>query len=185
MSKSFLIFIVFILCAIHSNSQNLFFTRSGQIRFISKTDAIDIEGVNDNVTTFFNAENGEVVVQLLIKSFKFTLATAEEHFNDTYMESDKYPRASFKGIVSNLDEINPAENGTYSAKVDGDLTIRGITKPVSQTGEVTVKDGKIVAKASFQVDIDDYKIKVPRLVEDRVAQTVDVSVNFEYLPYEQ
>lgn len=155
-------------------------TKTGHAFFMSHTDAIDIDGNNNQVTSFFNKENGEVVFQLLIKSFKFTLATAEEHFNETYMESDKYPKAKFKGNVVNMDEIDFNTDGLYKAKVKGLLTIHGATNEIEQEGIVTIENGKISASSKFKVNIADYKIKVPKMVKERVAKTVDIEVNFNY-----
>jgi hypothetical protein len=166
-------------------AQNLLFTKTGHVYFMSHTDALDIDGNNNQVTSFLNTENGEIVFQMLIKSFKFTLATAEEHFNETYMESDKFPKASFKGKVSNLNDFDIKKDGTYKAMVKGDMTIHGVVKPIEQEGTITVKNGKISAAAAFKISIDDYAIKVPKMVEDRVAKIVDVKVDLEYLPYQK
>jgi polyisoprenoid-binding protein YceI len=165
------------------NAQYVYFTKTGHVYFMSHTDAINIDGNNNQVTSFFNIEKNEIVFQLLIKSFKFTLATAEEHFNETYMESDKFPKASLKGTVINTSDIKINVNGTYKAIVKGELTIHGVTKPIEQEGSITVKDGKISAASSFKINIDDYGIKVPKLVEDRVAKIVDVKIDLEYEPY--
>jgi polyisoprenoid-binding protein YceI len=165
------------------NSQNVYFTKTGHVYFMSHTEVIDIDGNNNQVTSFFNIEKNEIVFQLLIKSFKFTLATAEEHFNETYMESDKFPKASLKGTVINTNEVKINVNGTYKVIVKGDMTIHGVTKPIEQEGTITVKDGKISAVSAFKINIDDYAIKVPKLVEDRVAKVVDVKIDLEYEPY--
>ena len=174
---------VLLLSTLFISAQNVYFTKTGQITFKSHTDALDIEGKNSQVTSFLNVENGEIVFQLLIKSFKFTLATAEEHFNETYMESDKFPKASLKGTIVNKGEINLAVNGTYKVIVKGDLTIHGVTKPIEQQGTLVVKDGVIKASSEFKISIDDYAIKVPKLVEDRVAKTVDVKIEMDYTLY--
>ncbi len=168
-----------------SHAQDLWLTKTGHIYFMSHTDAIDIDGNNNQVTSFLNTSNGEIVFQLLIKSFTFTLATAEEHFNETYMESDKFPKASLKGVLANPETIDFGKNGTYPVVVKGELTIHGVTRTIEQAGEIVVEEGKISAKSSFTIAIDDYKIKVPKLVEDRVAKIVDVAVNMEYLPYKK
>jgi polyisoprenoid-binding protein YceI len=165
--------------------QDLYFTKTGHIHFMSRTDAINIDGNNNQVTSFLNTTNGEMVFQLLVKSFKFTLATAEEHFNDTYMESDKFPKSSFKGNITNLTDIDFSKNGTYKAIVKGDLTIHGVTKPIIQEGKITISEGKMNAESTFILNIKDFNIKVPKMVEDRVAKSVDVKVNMEYLPYKK
>jgi polyisoprenoid-binding protein YceI len=183
MVRIVLLTVTLFLTSLLSDAQNLFFTKTGHVYFMSHTDAIDVDGNNNQVTSFLNIETGEIVFQLLMKSFKFTLATAEEHFNETYMESDKFPKASFKGLVTNLKDINLKNNGEFKAMVRGDMTIHGVTKPIEQEGTITVKDGRITAVSAFKISIDDYGIKVPNLVEDRVAKIVDVKIDVEYLPY--
>jgi len=180
-----IIFLIMILLttSVIVKSQNVYYTKTGHVYFMSHTDAIDIDGNNNEVYSFFNIDKQEIVFQVLIKSFKFTLATAEEHFNETYMESDKYPKATLKGTVINKDDIKLNVNGTYKAIVKGDLTIHGVTKPIVQEGTLTIKDGKISAVSSFKINIDDYGIKVPKLVEDRVAKVVDVKIDLDYSPY--
>ncbi|NLU39402.1 MAG: YceI family protein [Bacteroidales bacterium] len=164
-------------------AQNLLYTKTGHAYFMSHTEAIDIDGNNNQVTSFLNIETGEIAFQMLVKSFKFTLATAEEHFNETYMESDKYPKAQFKGFVENMQSIDLKKDGTYKAQVKGDLTIHGVSKNIKQEGNIVVKNGKITANSAFTVNIDDYAIKVPKMVEDRVAKIVDIKVDVEYVPY--
>jgi hypothetical protein len=183
MARIVIISILMLFASFTSEAQNVFFTKTGHLYFLSHTDAIDIDGNNNQVTSFVNTGNGEIVFQMLIKSFKFTLATAEEHFNETYMESDKYPKASFKGTVTNLKDINFSTNGTYNAIVKGEMNIHGIARPMEQIGTVTIKDGKIYASSTFKINIDDYNIAVPKIVEDRVAKIVDVKIELEYLPY--
>ncbi|HNW50145.1 MAG TPA: YceI family protein [Prolixibacteraceae bacterium] len=185
MKRIIIISIALLFSVLTTEAQNLYFTKTGHAYFMSHTDAINIDGNNNQTTSFFNADNGEIAFQMLVKSFKFTLATAEEHFNETYMESDKFPKASLKGTVTNLKEINLNTNGTYKALVKGDLNIHGISRPVEQEGTVTVKDGKISAVSAFKINIDDYGIKVPKIVEDRVAKVVDVKIDLEYSPYKK
>jgi len=183
MNKIVIISLLVLLSTVASNAQDLMFTKTGHAYFMSHTDAIDIDGNNYQVTSFLNTKTGEIAFQMLVKSFKFTLATAEEHFNETYMESDKFPKASFKGTVTNLSELPLTKNGKYTAKVKGDITIHGVSKAIEQEGTVTVENGKITATSTFSLKIDDFGIKVPKIVEERVAKVVDVKVNMEYQPY--
>lgn len=183
--KNLLLTIAAIFIISVSFGQNLYFTKTGHAYFMSHTDAIDIDGNNKQMTSFFNQENGEVVFQMLIKSFKFELATAEEHFNETYMESDKFPKAKFKGNITNMDEIDFSKDGTYTANIKGEMTIHGVTKNMEQSGKVTITGGEISASSAFQISIADYKIKVPKMVKERVAETVDVKVDLVYELYQK
>jgi polyisoprenoid-binding protein YceI len=100
----------------------------------------------------------------------------QEHFNENYIESDKFPNATFKGKIINLKDINFEKNGTYKAMVEGDLTIHGITKKVKHQGTFEIKDGKISANAKFPIALKDYEIKIPNTVIKNIAEIVEVTV---------
>ncbi|MBN1184753.1 MAG: YceI family protein [Bacteroidales bacterium] len=181
--RSVLAVMVLFTFLLDSRAQDKYFTRTGHVYFLSHTDVIDIDGNNNQVTSFLNIETGEMVFAVLIKSFEFTLATAKEHFNESYMESHIYPKSKFSGKISNIEKIDFKKDGLYNVTVEGDLTIHGITKTVSEPGTLEVKGSKIYGKSKFEVAIDDYDIKVPKIVEDRVAKIVDVEIDMIYEPY--
>lgn len=177
-----LLFVV-ALFANRAVAQEKYITKKGHVYFMSHTDAIDIDANNYQVACILDTQTGEMVFKVLIKAFKFTLATAEEHFNETYMESDKYPTAAYKAKITNLAEVNFKKDGTYTAKLEGDMTLHGVTNKRQDVGTITVKGGKISANANFKIAIDDYQIKVPKLVADRVAKIVDCKINLSFDPY--
>jgi polyisoprenoid-binding protein YceI len=96
------------------------------------------------------------------------------------MESDKLPKSSFKGKITNLNTIDLKKDGIYPAEVSGDLTIHGVTKPITATGTIEVKGQTITAKAKFTVSPKDYGIVIPALVEEKIAKTIDVNVDVLY-----
>src|SRR5688572_32042482 len=108
-------------------AQNLFFTRNGHIDFYSSTPMDDIKADNNKVTSIINVTTGEVEFSILNNAFQFEKALMQEHFNENYMESSKFPKSIFKGKITNLDKINFKSDGTYQASVSGDLTIHGVT----------------------------------------------------------
>jgi len=105
-----------------------------------------------------------------------------EHFNENYVESGKYPKAEFKGTISNNATVNYTKDGVYPVKVKGKLTMHGETKDVEADGKITVKAGKINAAADFEVLFKDYKITIPELVADKVAQTAKIKVDCSLEP---
>jgi predicted small secreted protein len=153
-----------------------YITKTGYIYFKSQTDAIDIDGTNNSVAAILDSETGEFVVIVLIKAFELPLATAKKHFNDTYMESDKYPRANFKGSVAEIKNIDLSVDGSHTVTIEGVLSIHGKDKTIKQTGLINVKNGEISGKTNFKINIDDHSIVVPNDVKDRVAKIVDVNV---------
>jgi hypothetical protein len=164
------------------SAQNLYMTRSGQISFFSKTPMENIEAVNNEVTSMLNPATGEMVFAVLIKGFRFERALMEEHFNENYMESDKLPKASFQGKITDLTAIDFKRDGSYPVTVTGELTIHGVKQLVTAAGTVTVAKEKISVNSSFTVKPPDYKINIPSLVAEKIADTIEVKVNCQYLP---
>lgn len=165
------------------SQDSLYFTRTGHIYFISHTEIIDIDANHRQVGSFLNIKTGELVFTLLMKSFEFTLPLAEEHFNENYVESEKYPRATFKGKILNMSQDDYLVHGEHRVEVEGDLTIHGVTLRVREPGQLTVANGEIRASSRFSIVLDDYKIKVPSIVADRVARVIPIDVVMIYKPY--
>lgn len=163
-------------------SQTLFMTRSGQISFFSKTSVENIDAVNNEVTSILNTGTGEVVFAVLVKSFRFEKALMEEHFNENYMESDKFPKATFQGKITNLTSIDFAKDGSYPVTIQGDLTLHNVKQPVNASGQLEVGNGKLILKGNFIVTLADYKIEVPSLVTEKISKTIDIRVNCNYEP---
>ena len=137
----------------------------------------DIEAINKSVVTLLDTKTGDIQFAVLMKGFEFKKALMQEHFNKDYVESDKFPKAEFKGQVTNNSEINYTANGTYTAKVKGKLTVHGETKDTETTGTITVKDGKLTVNSVFNVLVADYKITIPKLYRDNISKTIKVTVD--------
>ena len=171
------------LVFISANSQK-YMTKNGYIGFYSHTPLEDIKADNNQVASVIDISTGEIVFQVLIKSFRFEKALMEEHFNENYMESEKFPKASFKGKITNLTSVSFSNNGTYPVTVEGDLTIRDVTKKITSTGSVEVVTGGINAGAKFNIVPEEYKINIPRVVRDNIAKIIEVTVTMKYAPLE-
>lgn len=166
-----------------SAQDTLWFTRSGHIYFISHTAIIDIDANHYQVGSFFNTRTGELVFTLLMKSFQFTLPLAEEHFNENYVESEKYPKSTFKGKITGYDPARLIPNADYPVEVEGDLTIHGVTARVKEKGMIRKSGDEIRATSKFNILLDTYRIKVPNIVADRVATVIPIDVEMVYKPY--
>ena len=159
-----------------------YFTKTGSIHFLSEAPLEKIEASNGTAYVVFDAGTGQMEWAVLIKGFKFEKALMQEHFNENYMESNKYPKAIFKGTITNMSAVNLAKDGTYNVEASGDLTIHGVTKPIRAPGRIMVKEGAVTAESSFNITIADYKIEVPKVVRDNIAKTVLVSVSAPLQP---
>jgi polyisoprenoid-binding protein YceI len=160
-----------------SYAQDRFFTKSGKISFYSKAPLEDIAAHNKAVTAVLDTKTGNLQFAVQMKGFEFEKALMEEHFNESYVESDKYPRAEFKGQVTNNSAIDYTKDGDYNAKVKGLLTLHGETKEVESVGKITVKNGRLAADASFSIQLSDFKINIPKLVKDKISNIVKIDVD--------
>ncbi len=168
--------IVTIVCFIFSTvvfSQKMM-TRSGEIKFDATVPgAMDpVIATNNTVSSILDKTTGELVVQGLVKSFKFKSPLMEEHFNENYMESDKFPKTSFKGKVVGYD----GKSGSYD--VEGDLTIHGVSNKVKTKMTVTAGAKTSIAGA-FVVKLVDYKLDVPAMAKKTLAESAKISIKLE------
>jgi polyisoprenoid-binding protein YceI len=175
--KNLVILMAFLLSASLSFAQDKFFTKTGKITFYSKAPMEDIDGKNKTVTAVIDSKSGAIQFAVQIKGFEFEKQLMQQHFNENYMESNKYPKSEFKGTITNNSDINYKKDGTYTAKVKGQLTIHGVTKTVETTGSLKINGGKIDANAAFNVLISDYDIKIPSIVKDKVSNTIKIVVD--------
>ena len=181
MKKSIVILLLSVI-SITAGAQSLYMTKAGKVSFNSRSSVEKIEADNNEVSSVINTQTGDMVFAILLKSFHFDRALMEEHFNENYVESDKFPKSTFKGKISNLSAINFTKDGNYPAVVEGDLTMHGVTKKVSSNGTLTVKAGKIEAYAKFSVKLKDFDISIPSLVADKISQDIDIIVDCKYDP---
>lgn len=176
-----IIWICIILC-FQTKAQDRYFTKTGTIHFFSKTDLEDIDASNKLVTAVLDTKSGAIQFSVPMKAFEFRKALMQEHFNENYVESDKFPNGSFKGKVLNNAAIKYSTPGTYDATVEGDLTIHGVTKPVSTKGKIVVGKSAIEANTNFDVVLADYNISIPSLVADKISKKVKISVTTRLEP---
>ena len=175
--KNLILFATLVLTVSVSFGQGKFYTKTGKISFISKAPLEEIEGKNKTVTAVVDSKTGAMQFAVQMKGFEFEKQLMQQHFNENYVESDKYPKAEFKGTISNNSAINYSKDGSYPAKVKGKLTIHGVTKDVETTGTLKINGGKIDANSTFNVLISDYNIKIPAVVKDKVSNTIKIKLS--------
>ncbi len=174
------LFIITLLIFPQIISAQKYISKNGHVWFIASTPLENIEAHNGQVVSILNAADGTIQFSMLIKSFEFKIALMQEHFNENYMESDKIPKAGFTGKLTNLDNVDFNKNGSYPVEVTGDITIHGITKPVTTKGTLTVSGNSVKATANFIVRPKDYDIEIPAVVENKIAKEVEVNVDVTY-----
>lgn len=174
------LFCFFVLISMNLSAQDKYYTRNGNITFHSDAPLEKIEAKNNQVTSVIDIKSGQMEFAVLIKAFQFEKALMQEHFNENYMESSKYPKATFKGKIVNINDIDLSKNGEHEVKVDGQLTIHGVTNDVTTTGILNVTPSGIEGDCTFTVAVADYKIEIPAVVRDNIAKTVDIVVDVDY-----
>jgi polyisoprenoid-binding protein YceI len=167
----------FLLIAGAVNAQIKYFTKSGKITFYSKAPMEDIEATTKTAAAVLDAASGAVQFSVLMKGFEFRKALMQEHFNENYVESNKYPNGEFKGVIVNNADINYSKPGTYTARVRGKLTMHGVTKDVETNGTVVVEGDGLKTNTVFNIQLSDYNIKRPALVKDKLSNTIQISVD--------
>ncbi len=171
-----LILITTLLLALPAMAQQ-YTTRTGKISFFSGTPVENIEAVSNQAAASLDAGTGKLNVQMLIKSFRFKKRLMEEHFNENYMESDRYPKAVFDGRITDMSQADLTKAGSYPVTAEGVLTMHGVSRDVVIPGNLTVADGNVTAAASFIVKPADYKIKIPSMVRKNIAEEISVTIN--------
>jgi polyisoprenoid-binding protein YceI len=163
-------------------AQDKYFTKDASINFdaTAKSSPETIAGKSTTGSSVIDGATGNMEFAVLIKSINFEKALMQEHFNENYLESSKFPKAMFKGKIDNLKDINFKKDGTYKANISGNLTIHGVTKPVKTTANFQVNGQRINATTDFSVVMKDYKVSIPSLVKDKVAKTATIQVEANY-----
>jgi polyisoprenoid-binding protein YceI len=152
-------------------------TRSGFTGFYSKTPFEDIKAENNQVYAVIDAGKKNIAFTLLVKGFIFPKELMQEHFNENYAESDKFPKASFSGAYTG--EVTLNKEGKYTVLVKGNLTFHGVTQPITATATLEVGNGSLTGYSQFKLNPQDYHISIPSVVRDKIARevTVEVRVN--------
>jgi polyisoprenoid-binding protein YceI len=149
------------------------------IKFYSDAAIEDITAENTKVATIFNAATGDLVFSVPMKEFQFEKSLMQEHFNEKYVESEKFPKATFQGKLSGYD-LN--KSGAQDARAVGKLTIHGVTRDIDVPGTFAVEGKNLTMKSKFMVKVADYEITIPTLLFQNIAEQVEVTVDFTYKP---
>jgi polyisoprenoid-binding protein YceI len=156
-------------------AQSVFRLKSGTCSFFSEAPLENIDAKSTKFNAAIDTATQRVVFQMPIRNFVFKNATMQEHFNENYMESDKYPRATFDGKI--VENINWSQKGVYQVTVQGKLNIHGVIKERTIPGTIEILENEIKVSTAFQVKLVDHKIEVPTIVIKNIAEIIDVKVN--------
>lgn len=177
--KKIILGICFVAFVSIATAQQVYGTKTGQIVFNATGKDVKIVGVNNQTDSKFVSTTGQIIFGVLIKGFKFENQLMEDHFNENYMESTQFPKADFKGYITNIKEVNFTKDGDYPIKVEGSLTIHGVTNKVSTEGVMQLKAGKPSISGSFKIPIKQYGIK-GSYIGDKIASEANIQLNCKY-----
>lgn len=166
------------VCALPCQAQKLVVEKS-YVSFFSDAAIEDIKAENNASSSILNPANGEVAFSIPIAEFQFEKNLMRQHFNEKYMETEKYPRSTFTGKIEGYQQ---GVSGKQDAVAKGKLTIHGVTRPIEVPGSIEFVGEKAMVNAKFVVRLADYKVKIPQLLWQNIAEEVEVTVDFTYKP---
>jgi hypothetical protein len=171
-----------LLASLGMFAQSTFITRTAYIRFFSTTPVEDIEAVNNQVSSVIDLAKSQLVFQVPMKAFVFERALMQEHFNENYVESDKYPNGTFKGKIVGLNGVEGLSKEPKQFVIEGTMTIKDATKDIKEMAIVSIVDGKIRLESVFSLTLADYNVSIPSAVRNKIQEKIEVTVKAEYSP---
>lgn len=172
-------FFLSIICFTINSYSQVYITKNGFIGFYSKTAFEDIKAENNQVYTVIDFAKKNIAFTLLLKGFLFPKELMQEHFNENYIESSKYPKASFIGNFTGNIDLN--KTGIYTVLVKGQLSLHNVSQTIETTATLEIKDGKIIGESQFKIKPENFNIQIPSAVRDKIAKEILVIVKAEYL----
>ena len=172
------LFIILLLFNFTQTGQDLYTCKNARISIFSHALIEDINAVSSTGLSVFNATSGELDFSLTIPTLMFEKAFMQQHFNSDYMESDRFPKAIFKGKIQ--EHIDGTKDGTYTVNAEGELTVHGVVQKRTIAGTITVKNGTITMTSEFNVKCADHHIDIPQILFYHIAEVIKVNVSATY-----
>lgn len=180
MNKTTTLLLLLLIFSSFTKKNSKFIARQGQITFFSYTSVENIEAKNNQVLSFLDIDKKEIAISMLMRTFKFNKDLMYEHFNESYIESDIYPKATFEGKIV---DFNPLLI-TQTKFIDGKLTIHGVTKDISIKAKITKNQKTYEIAGNFNVVVSDFNINIPPILSSNIAKNIAIDFNFQFQPYE-
>ncbi|HBC03363.1 MAG TPA: YceI family protein [Aequorivita sp.] len=177
--KTIIVLLIFCLAfLVTAAGQEKYSTKTGEITFEASVPSFEeVKAKNTNVSAVLDADTGKFAALALMKGFRFKVALMEEHFNENYIESSKYPKATFKGTIQDFDASKASEKREYL--INGIFNLHGVDKKMDVPAVISVNDGVVTLTAQFVLKPEGFNIKIPSIVSNKIAENVNVSVTFQ------
>ena len=156
--------------------------RNGSASFFSEAPLENIDAHTKEVISVLDVKTGALVASVVMQSFDFKKSLMKEHFNENYIESEKYPKSVFKGNIVNIGQLDLLQDGKHEVEVSGDITIHGVTRPLTLKTYILTKNNQLSTEVKFPIKIADFDIEIPKIVMYNVAEEVAVTLSFNYTP---
>ncbi len=179
--KSIIITVIGLLGLVIPPQSTIYRCSNVKTTLFSEAPLENIEATSAAGVSIIDMATGEVMVSLPVKSFQFKKGLMQEHFNENYMESDKFPRATFKGIIAA--PLPPLKDGDYPISVSGELDVHGVKQSRTVKGTLTVRGQAVSVVTSFDVQCKDHGIKIPTMVFKNIAETIRITASASYAVY--
>jgi hypothetical protein len=176
MKRSIITLLLVLFALGHVQAQKIYSTKAAKVRFIAIDDK-DIDATNIKAVSRLET-NGNISFIMLMKDFSFEMDLMQKHFNEEYVESDKFPRGIFNGQITNIKSVNFAKDGSYPIIVKGNMQVHGVNKAIQTNGVIVISKGLPKASAKFTVSLKDFGIG--GVLIKMVADKVDVEVVANY-----
>lgn len=157
-----------------------YFSKNAMVRFHSDSPIEKVEGTSSSGTTVIDVASGRIEFAVLNNSFVFEKALMQEHFNENYMESTKYPKSVFKGTINNISAVKFSVPGTYKITVTGEMSIHGVTKTITAPAEWVVDAKGLHSNSKFSVKCSDYNIEIPSIVRNDISNDIELTIKVDY-----
>ena len=154
-----------------------FYTNKGKISFFSEAPLEDISAVNENVSAIIDSQTGGFAFRVKIVDFTFPNSLMQEHFNESYLESEKYPLSTFKGVVDNFSDLDLSNE--QNLVVNGSLSMHGISKDAQMKSNAQMINDELHISSTFDVALEDYEIDIPKIMMYKIAETIKVTVEIK------
>lgn len=174
---------IFISClsliSVMTFAQDKMITKTGQIDFEASVPSFEeVKAKNEAATCVFNTKTGQIATVAFVKAFRFKVALMEEHFNENYVDSERHPKATFKGNIMNFDMSKvSSEGGKFTMK--GELSFNGKTKQITTTATIKRTMNSIILISEFDLFPSEFGIEIPSVVSKKIAKKIHVTTNFE------
>lgn len=164
-------------------AQSIFVATGGTLHFFSETPLENIDATTTSATSVLTTNTNGIQFTVPLRTFKFKKSLMEEHFNEKYVESEKYPKSTFKGTIN--EAIRWSSDTVAAITATGAFTLHGVTRNITEKGTLTIRDGIIRIDLVFNIALKDYQIEIPKVVAQSIAEVVRVDGTFTYKPYEK